>query len=1378
MPLPLGYHSAPSTPSPDETALDAATYNDNNDEDEDDIDLDPTELDPVASSTRRSPSVSNISYDFGRRIPLRNLRFGGRRRPRDDSDAEDREALVNMEDETRKDGEDGLLLPGHEVVETVAARRISRQGMAELRPRRRKVLTRRWLEMLSLFRSNSIHLPVADTDNDNSSDPSDCSTYRTISIGHTQNPSSNNSSRKYPPNALSHAKYTAWSFLPRTLWNEFQFFFNLYFLLVALSQVVPALRIGYLSTYVAPLAFVVSVTLGKEAWDDVMRRRRDAEANREGYRVLNFVEDGGKSMRGAGRKRRVGRGSDGKRGKQKWVKEEGEDGDEIDGPSASVTEFVKPSRDLKVGDVLVLGKDQRVPADVIILKSFSPDTTGRRSISAQTLRAQDTSTEADSDTTLVEMGENAAIPTAELQEEAINSKRLENKTTSDDPSGFGEAFIRTDQLDGETDWKLRLASPLAQSLPTSEYVRLRIMAGPPDKKVNEFVGTIELLPKPPLSDSRAYYDPHITPDAAGASGAAPISPSNRDFVLQSAPLTIDHTAWANTVLASNTIIHAVVVYTGPQTRAALSTSPSRSKVGLLEYEINALTKILCVVTAVLSFVLVLLERVEQSAPAGQDPEQQKWYVAFTRFLILFSTIVPISLRVNLDMGKSVYAYFIHRDSGIPGTVVRTSTIPEDLGRVEYLLSDKTGTLTRNEMELRKVHVGTVSYGAESMEEVRSYVQQAFTPVDRDFGAGGALFTPSTSTFGAAGALTRTRREIGMRVRDLVLALALCHNVTPTTELDADTGQEVIAYQASSPDEIAIVRWTEAVGLRLAHRDRRSITLQDTRDGRTVVRVHILNVFPFTSESKRMGILVRFDRGHRGNVADDGGDDIVFFQKGADTVMAPIVATNDWLEEETGNMAREGLRTLVIGRKPLSSEQYTAFRTAYADAAVRIVDRDARMAQAVACHLEQELTLLGVTGVEDQLQAGVKPSLETLRNAGIKVWMLTGDKVETARCVAISSKLVARGQHIHTIAGLTHNEHALAALDPLHVPHRPTAAPTAALLIDGPSLALYLRHHRDAFIRLAVRLPAVIACRCSPAQKADVARLIRAHTRKRVACVGDGGNDVSMIQAADVGVGIVGKEGRQASLAADFSITQFAYLTKLLLWHGRNSYQRSAKLAQFVMHRGLIISVCQTVFSAASRFAPLALYRDWLLVGYATTYTMAPVFSLVLDRDVDEALANLYPELYKELTAGRSLSYRTFFVWVGISVYQGLVIQGGAQLLLPAFAANNAADPTTTPAFARMVTLSYCVLILNELLMVAVEVTTWHPVMIFALIGTAAAYLVSLPFLGGYFDLGFLITLGFWWRFAAIATASLGPVIGGKWIQGRVRPPSYRKVRGV
>ena len=460
------------------------------------------------------------------------------------------------------------------------------------------------------------------------------------------------------------------------------------------------------------------------------------------------------------------------------------------------------------------------------------------------------------------------------------------------------------------------------------------------------------------------------------------------------------------------------------------------------------------------------------------------------------------------------------------------------------------------------------------------------------------------------------------------------------------------------------------------------------------------------------------------------------------------------------MAREGLRTLVVGRRRLSQDHYNAFTSAYKEASLALHDRDAGMAALIKHHLEHDLDLLGVTGVEDRLQKDVKPSLELLRNAGVKIWMLTGDKIETARCVAISARLVARGQHIHTMARLRRKNEAQDGLDLMR------NRQDSCLLIDGESLALMLTHFRQQFISAAVRLPAVIACRCSPTQKAEVALLIRKHTRKRVCCIGDGGNDVSMIQAADVGIGIVGKEGRQASLAADFSITQFCHLTKLLVWHGRNSYKRSAKLGQFIIHRGLIIAVCQTMYNIAGHFDPKGLFKDWLLVGYATIYTTAPVFSLVLDTDVDEHLANLYPELYKELKSGEALSYTSFFTWVAVSVYQGVVIQGLSQLLVGEVDGK------------RMLAVSFTVLILNELIMVAVSVTTWHPIMIASIVGTAAIYAASVPFLGRYFDLEYVVSWGWVWRVAAIAAISLVPVWGGKLIGRAYKPPNYRKVQGI
>ena len=588
---------------------------------EDDLDL--QELDPLATnghtSSSRQPTRerSGKTRDYAKGIALKNLRRGRRQRhPSAERQGDgDLEGLL-------QDADDNAPLLGSED-----------EGAAQQDGESRKPSLAARLRPNSSIRGTGLRDIL----------PSDAKigSSRQISVGEVQK-------SRYPPNIISNAKYTPWSFLPRTLYNEFSFFFNMYFLLVALSQLIPFLRIGYMSTYVAPLVFVLSITLGKEAIDDIGRRRRDAEANSEAYTVLNFGAERLNSKNGLRTRPRS-------HPRQRNF-DETPPSLEQDDPSTipneiGVTEYAKKSREIRVGDVLKLQKDQRLPADVVLLKNVSND---------------QTTTEA---------------PAPDINEPGVGTPK--------DGSGSGEAFIRTDQLDGETDWKLRLALPLTQRLSVSDFKHLRLSADAPDKKVNEFVGTIEVLP-----EGKQLYDPAIDRTGTAASDGNAI-PANNPNKSQVSPLTIDNTAWANTVLASNTTTYAVVIYTGPQTRSALSTSTSRSKTGLLEYEINSLTKILCALVLSLSIILVAFE--------GFEPNNnQEWYVAIMIYLILFSTIIPISLRVNLDMGKSVYAWFIERDQGIPGTVVRTSTIPEDLGRIEYLLSDKTGTLTQNGNKLPNV----------------------------------------------------------------------------------------------------------------------------------------------------------------------------------------------------------------------------------------------------------------------------------------------------------------------------------------------------------------------------------------------------------------------------------------------------------------------------------------------------------------------------------------------------------------------------------------------------------------------------------------------------------------------------------------------------
>lgn len=945
---------------------------------------------------------------------------------------------------------------------------------------------------------------------------------------------------------------------------------------MALSQFIKDIRIGYLYTYWGPLCFVLAVTIFREAIDDFRRHQRDNEVNSQKYKRLVGPDQQPESV---------------------------------------------PSSKLKVGDIIIVEKDERIPADLVLLR------------------------------------------------------------TSDKS---GAVFVRTDQLDGETDWKLRLAVPATQKL-TNDSELFNISASiyieKPQRDIHSFIGTFS---KQEEEES----------------------------------LDVENTLWANTVVAAGTAT-GVVVYTGCETRSVMNNSQPRSKTGLLDMEINGLTKVLFCAVIGLSLAIMCLK-------GFNGP----WYRYMFRFVLLFSYIIPISLRVNLDMGKAFYSYQMQNDEEIKGTVVRSTTIPEELGRISYLLTDKTGTLTQNEMVFKKIHLGTVAYGNDSFDELSTILQTFSTQPE--------VITPSRPT--AMFSATKLRRPDGWRVWEAVKALALCHNVTPvydqedsadkkptgsptrsvSIEKDDDEENSEVTYQASSPDEIALVKWTEQVGLALIARDLTSMTLQlksprtirksTTESGSintvvtnistgsktdlnspsssgsttslnslndTTMKYQILQMFPFTSESKRMGIIVR----------DNSTGEITFYLKGADVVMTTIVQYNDWLNEVSGNMAREGLRTLVVAKKVLTDDQYNDFETRYTAARLSVTDRIAKVS-AVIESLEREMELLCLTGVEDRLQDRVRPTLELLRNAGIRIWMLTGDKLETAVCIAKSSHLVGRNQNIHVLKSVLTRTDAHLELNQFR------RKQDCALVVSGESLEVCLQYYQLEFMELATASPAVICCRCSPTQKAQVVSLIQKHTGKRTCAVGDGGNDVSMIQAADAGVGIEGREGKQASLAGDFSIPQFSHLGKLLLVHGRRSYKRSAALSQFVIHRGLIISTMQAVFSAVFYLSSVALYQGFLMVGYATIYTMFPVFSLVLDQDISSNIALTYPELYKELSKGRSLSYKTFFMWVLISIYQGGVIMYGALILFEEY-------------MIHIVAISFSALILTELIMVALTIRTWH-----------------------------------------------------------------------
>ncbi|EFP01045.1 hypothetical protein GCK72_001413 [Caenorhabditis remanei] len=988
---------------------------------------------------------------------------------------------------------------------------------------------------------------------------------RTVRVGY--GPVGHDANVTFSPNTVCNQKYNIFSFVPIVLFQQFKFFLNLYFLLMACSQFIPAIQIGAPITYWGPLGFVLTITLIREAFDDFVRYLRDRDLNSEKYEKLT------------------------------------RDGTRVEIRSA----------DIEVGDVIIMHKDRRVPADVVLLRTTDKS---------------------------------------------------------------GACFIRTDQLDGETDWKLRIPIPYTQHLPNEADImelNCEVYAEKPQKDIHAFVGTMKIT----VDDS-----------------------------VQDGSLNVENVLWANTVVASGTAV-GIVVYTGRETRSVMNTTLPESKVGLLDLEVNNLTKLLFIFVLMLSTVMVIMK--------GLD---NLWYRYLMRFILLFSYIIPISLRVNLDMAKLFYSWQIGRDKHIPETVIRSSTIPEELGRISFLLSDKTGTLTKNEMHFKKIHLGTVAFSSDAFEEVGQHVKSAY-----------------------AGRLAK--HSFSAKLQNAVEAIALCHNVTPIFE-NGET-----SYQAASPDEVALVKWTETVGVRLANRDLHAMSLSvQLPNGQTLMKqFQILHVFPFTSETKRMGIIVK----------DETTDEVTLLMKGADTVMSGMVQYNDWLDEECSNMAREGLRTLVVARKPLSTAELEAFDRAYHAAKMSISDRSQNMANVVNRMLERDLQLLCLTGVEDRLQDQVTTSLELLRNAGIKIWMLTGDKLETAICIAKSSGLFSRSDNIH-VFGNVHNR--TDAHNELNNLRRKT---DVALVMPGSALNVCLQYYEAEVAELVCACTAVVCCRCSPEQKAQIVQLLRKYRAPlRVAAIGDGGNDVSMIQAAHAGIGIDANEGKQASLAADFSITQFSHVCRLLLVHGRFCYKRSCALSQFVMHRGLIISTMQAIFSCVFYFASVSLYQGVLMVAYSTCYTMLPVFSLVVDRDVTATNALTYPELYKELGKGRSLSYKTFCIWVLISLYQGAVIMYGALLVFDA-------------DFIHVVSISFSALIVTELIMVAMTVHTWHWAMLLAQALSLGLYMISLILFDQYFDRQFVLSWVFISKTTAITAVSCLPLYIVKALRRKFSPPSYAKV---
>ena len=984
-------------------------------------------------------------------------------------------------------------------------------------------------------------------------------------------------------------KYSILFFVPVVLFNQFRQFGNFFYLIMTITQFFDALKVGFLFTYLSPLCMVVAFSMLKELYDDIKRRIQDKKTNSTLVTILKKNNQGNNAIQTS-----------------------------------------KKSSDLEIGDIIVLTKDSRVPADLIVLKTFNE-------------------------------------------------------------SKDNQAFIRTDQLDGETDWKLRKAPGLTQEKSDDDLANIDgyIEYEPPSKLIYNFEGVIKCR--------------------------------NLEGYWKKEPLNLENTMWASTVVASDKII-GIIIYTGKETRARMNSSVPKLKIGILDQELNRSNVYLFIIMFLISILISSLKGLSN------------FLITFFRFIVLFCAIIPIALRVNLDVSKTWFSYVISKDEEIPETIARNSTIPEELGRISYIFSDKTGTLTKNEMIFKKISMETEHFGEENFNDLKEILSDECKLSDAPLldlfnmqnnnnindNISNSLSSNNNDIVGSINSENRpiesgrkmskrVRRNRTKIIRDTITSMVLCNNVTPT-----ETG-----YQASSPDEVALVKFADSLNMKLLHRTDKEIKIKDCADN--FEEFEVLANFPFSSDTKRMGIILKNKKyGH-----------IIYYLKGAENVMMRFVKKEyiGYIKENAENLAIKGLRTLVLTQKIIPQEEFDIWNQEYTEALSSMDNRKEKITQAVS-KIENNMDFLCVTGVEDLLQDDVANTIDNLRNAGMKVWMLTGDKVETATCISISAGIKSKNQKIYTIRyddlsnyGEEENtEKKVAKLKKLFEEYNNKIQTDPHLfIIDGDSLDLALKHCEQEFFQTSMQALSVVCCRCSPTQKRIIVKTIKKYTDARTAAVGDGGNDVAMIQEADVGIGIVGKEGLQASLAADYSIKEFKTLSTLLLWWGRIAYKNTSTVANFVIHRGLIISFNQFIFSLIFYYNAVALYNGMLSFGYSTIFTCLPSISILLDRDVDRTNVLKFPNLYKILLKGRELNFKNFLWWLFKSIYQSAVIMFGSVFM---FEEN---------IFLNIVTVSFTALIYLEILNVYMEINKFHKFMIFALLSTFLVYTLTLFLLPSYLD---------------------------------------------
>ena len=531
---------------------------------------------------------------------------------------------------------------------------------------------------------------------------------------------------------------------------------------------------------------------------------------------------------------------------------------------------------------------------------------------------------------------------------------------------------------------------------------------------------------------------------------------------------------------------------------------------------------------------------------------------------------------------------------------RCSDIVEQMGKVEFVFSDKTGTLTKNEMELVKIYVGGQSY---TFKDDFENIQQSFM-------------------------------QCSSQMHSFITLLSICNTVYPSTH----EGKTIMT--SISPDDLAFISACSLLSVEMVERTDNSITLKNSS---SVETWKILAEIPFTSERKKLTVVAQNSQGQ-----------VFVFTKGADMVILPMIEIIGDSNETLNKYAREGFRTLVMAGKQLEGEDLDSWISEYNKVALSNSPSKDEDLDVVARKIEKQLNLYGISAIEDKLQDGVGDAINLLVQADIRVWMITGDKEETAEEIAKTCNLLTGDteliqifdKNLEDVRASIKNVESKCNIENKTYESLNELKNTSklSLSINGIALSLILSDNdlKIKFFKLAYISKTCICCRMSPLQKCEIVKLCKSQGPWTTLAIGDGANDVSMIQEAHIGVGVAGKEGTQALLAAEYTLPQFSFLTRLLLVHGRYSYIRMSRFINYYFYKNFMITFCEAWLSFYCGYSGQIFYIDWATPMFNLFFTSWPSLAFFsLEQDVSPAECLRFPNLY---SAGQKNSFFNIFIF--------------------------------------------------------------------------------------------------------------------------------------